>query len=134
MRFILSAVIFLIYSFGSIGTTFSFHLCQGKVVGIQWSASDGDHMGCCGDTKAKKSDCCDDVRITLKTDKSQLLSFHKFQFAAPAILPTPVVYGTYVEQATAEEQFSIHQYAQPPPGLWQGIPLFTLYSHRKLDC
>ena len=133
MRKITAIPLFVIYLIAAIGATFQVHLCQGQVVSIKYADSKSEE-GCCGKEEKKSADCCEDIQITLKSDPAHAASFSNFHFLSNVIIPGDNIFnvGDYVFPNITDLEVSL--FPNPPPGLWEQIPLFLLHRSQKLDC
>lgn len=149
----LSIFTLAIYLLGSLGTSFNIHLCEGKLVNIALVNSENTSDYDCCETHNKKieSSCCDEkvdgiqeeeedctncsnIQLSPKSDKTQIISIQSYSPEWIAIIPNKQTFWIEDSDILFSFVFTTHQYAQPPPGLWQDRPLFSLYQNRKLDC
>lgn len=129
-RFLAIPLMFL-YIFSVSGAMIQIHFCQQKVE--SWSINTTAQPCCCETSpflsnqgSITDEDCCSDQTIVLKTEGDQLsvsafqILFSHFQ----ADLPARITFNTF--QLPADLAVNTVYYANAPPGLWQGIPLFKL--------
>lgn len=131
---IFKAILFVfLYLIGSLGMAFCMHICEGKIIDIAINSPEDAHKNCCSEQEKSERNCCEEVKILAKADPVNQLSI-KDLLPAYAALHHSKVLPVYYCPISVEVQISTSGLAQPPPGIWQEIPLYLLYESRKLDC
>lgn len=94
-----------------------------------YSISKGCEGKDCGDKGDKTDNCCKDKVIAAKVVHDQNVSqAFSFQFAAFAVLPANPFYSVRYQEVIFKDVASNAYHANAPPGLWQQIPLYKLFS------
>lgn len=121
----------LLYITAMSGVMISLHYCGQEVE--SWSLYTDDD-GCsddgCGDESEDNDGCCKDEVIVVKVSEDQdavaqfVLKVLAFDYQA--VLPYP---SFDLHKATLDNSVSLTAMPHAPPGEWQEIPLYILYSN-----
>lgn len=120
----------LIYMLAVSGILIHMHYCGKQLSSWNvYSISKGCVDKDCGDEGGRPDNCCKDKVIAAKVVHDQNVSqAFSFQFATSAILPANPFYSVrYQEEPFEEAVVNVYQ-ANAPPGPWQQIPLYKLFS------
>lgn len=116
--------------FAVCGVLINVHYCGQQLASWNVYLDTEGCAGACGNESDAGHDCCKDETVTAKISEVHSLSSWKYKLAGdelyllPAILPGyPEVYSHPGADIT-----TISHLPQPPPGIWQGIPLYELFS------
>lgn len=120
----------MVYLIGSVGMTFCMHICQGRIVDIAINTPEEKHKSCCSDKEKSEKACCKEIKVLAKTDPVNSFLI-KDLIPLQAVLVKQVL-PEYFFITPADVKINILGLPQPPPGIWQDIPLYLLYSSRKI--
>ena len=128
MKKILAFILFALYFTSSSGATFHIHYCMNELVGLSLTSADESNGICayCGMEKGKLlkhtgkpvKDCCNEHKLTLKTDKNHRSGFSAMDcnsFQIELISPiqsTDTFFNVYSSP-------TVHDYSESPPPLSQ---------------
>lgn len=116
--------------FAVCGVLINLHYCGQQLASWNiYGATDGCG-GACGDESKEDHDCCSDETVNIKISQDHSLSTGKFKNAADeslwfadALTPFSDVPNCFCSHCSV-----ITHLPQPPPGPWQNIPLYKLFS------
>jgi hypothetical protein len=140
-RFIAIFLLFM-YSLSVSGSVVQLHFCKNNIEAITFSAE--DYNKCCCVPKDRESNntsiselnistaksCCSDTKIQLAIGLDQSVAQSNWEVlkVLQAQMPDAAVFYTNAPAPTTlffDKSFPANA---PPLGIWQGIPLYKLYS------
>lgn len=122
--------VILLYMLAVCGVLINVHYCGQQLASWNVYLDTEGCAGACGNESDPDHNCCKDETVTVKVSEDHSISSWKYKFSGeePYLLPAaltgfPEVYSHLRVDATV-----IAHLPQPPPGIWQDIPLYKLFS------
>ena len=130
--------IMLLYMLAISGVMINIHYCGASIQGWElYQKTAGCDDGCDDDSGAEDDGCCKNKTLSAKVSVDHnAATAIKLAFCVIApLLPEIQIY--HFGSPTDLAEGNVWHPAVPPtgpPGLWQGIPLYELYSRLAIDC
>ena len=113
------------YALAISGLTIHTHYCGKRLIAVNFSLQNDDpcNKGC----NKKPMKCCKDKVVTLKVNTEQK-NVAAFKVKTPVLLTTVVLYPSATNISLISSEYAFNHFSNAPPGLWQQIPLYKLFS------
>ncbi len=130
MKKLLVIPILLLYIIATSGISVSLHFCGDDVA--SWALT-GKASGCedasCESAAPSEDNCCKDKIIKANVDDEQVMVKALQLDKAPLLFTTPTSFQGFSNNEVYQGfQPSVAHAANAPPGSWQAIPLYKLFS------
>ena len=129
MKRYIAIPILLIYMFAVCGVLINLHYCGQQLASWNVYLNTNGCGGACGDESEADHDCCSDATVSIKiSEDHSVISYKLILNETPYLAGSFVNYNRQFYSKIVPQQVSLQMLPQPPPGCWQEIPLFRLFS------
>lgn len=122
--------VIILYMFAVCGVLINVHYCGQQLASWNVYLDTAGCAGECGDESDPGHNCCKDETVTAKVSQDHSISSWKYKISGEDIYMLPEALPGYpeVQSCFRSDATVVTHLPQPPPGIWQSIPLYELFS------